>query len=112
MAYNNLLSRTDVAALSAEVVSEIMLGSSLGRSPSVVLEMSRRIPLANKQVRLPVLSVLPTPTGSTATRVSKQTTEANWENKYLNVEEIAAIARSSRNVIDDADMDIDALLSR
>jgi HK97 family phage major capsid protein len=110
MAYNNLLSRTDVAALSAEVVSEIMLGSSLGRSPSVVLEMSRRIPLANKQVRFPVLSVLPTAYWVNGDTGLKQTTEANWENTFLNVEEIAAIAVIPDAVIEDADMDIDALL--
>jgi HK97 family phage major capsid protein len=109
MAYNNLISRTDAAALSTEVVNDIMLGN-LGRTPSVVLTESRRIPIATKQVRFPVLSVLPTAYWVNGDTGLKQTTEANWDNTYLNVEELAAIAPIPEAVIEDADMDIDALL--
>lgn len=109
MAYNNLISRTDAAALSTEVVNDIMLGN-LGRSPSVVLAMSRRIPLANRQVRFPVLSVLPTAYWVSGDTGLKSTTEANWDNTFLNVEEIAAIAPIPDAVLEDSDVDIDGLL--
>lgn len=109
MAYNNLISRTDAAALSTEVVNDIMLGN-LGRSPSVVLQLSRRIPLAQRQVRFPVLSVLPTAYWVSGDTGLKQTTEANWDNTFLNVEEIAAICPIPEAVIEDSDMDIDGLL--
>jgi HK97 family phage major capsid protein len=109
MAYNNLLSRTDAAALSREIVNDIVLGN-LGDQPSVVLALSRRIPMTAKQARMPVLSVLPTAYWVNGDTGLKQTTEANWDNTFINVEELAAIVPIPEAVIEDADMDIDALI--
>jgi hypothetical protein len=91
MAYNNLISRTDAAALSTEVVNDIMLGkprpSTVGCAGDVPADPARE-----QAGRMPVLSVLPTAYWVSGDTGLKQTTEANWDNTFLNVEEIAAIA--------------------
>ena len=104
MPYNNLESRTNVAALVPEEVSRAMLTSLSAQS--VVLEMGTRIPIARNQTRFPVLSALPTAYFVTGDTGLKQTTEAAWANKYMFVEEIATIVPVPEAVIDDAGFDI------
>ncbi len=104
MAYNNVTSRTDATALIPEEVSNEMLGKALEQS--AVLSLFRRIPVGRNQVRLPVLSALPTAYFVSGDTGLKQTTEVNWTNKYLNVEEIAAIMPVPDNVLADVDANI------
>ncbi|MER7155029.1 phage major capsid protein [Streptomyces lydicus] len=104
MAYNNLTSRTDATALIPEEVSNEMLGKALEQS--AVLSLFRRIPVGRNQVRLPVLSALPTAYFVSGDTGLKQTTEVNWTNKFLNVEEIAAIMPVPDNVLADVDANI------
>lgn len=104
MAYNNLTSRTDATALIPEEVSTEMLGKALEQS--AVLSLFRRIPVGRNQVRLPVLSALPTAYFVSGDTGLKQTTEVNWTNKYLNIEEIAAIMPVPDNVLADVDANI------
>ena len=104
MPYNNLISRTDAAALIPEdVVREVIAGVE---AESAVLTRFRRVTLSRAQQRMPVLSVLPTAYFVTGDTGLKQTTEVNWANKYLDVEELAAIVPIPQNVLDDADFDI------
>jgi HK97 family phage major capsid protein len=102
--YNNLTSRTDSAALVPEEVSLEMLR----RAPdsSAVLQMFRRIPVGRAQVRFPVLSALPIAYFVNGDTGLKQTTEINWTNKYLNIEEIATILPVPDNVVADVDANI------
>jgi HK97 family phage major capsid protein len=102
--YNNLTSRTDVAALIPEQVSNDMLGKATEQSAA--LQMFRRIPVAATQVRFPILSALPMAYWVSGDTGLKQTTEVGWSNKYLNVEEIATIMPVPDNVIDDVQQDI------
>ncbi|MFD4912847.1 phage major capsid protein [Streptomyces virginiae] len=104
MAYNNLTSRTDASALIPEEVYNEMLGKAT--EESAVLNLFRRIPVGRAQVRIPVLSALPTAYFVTGDTGLKQTTEVNWTNKYLNVEEIAAIMPVPDNVVADVEADI------
>lgn len=104
MPYNNIISRTDAAALIPEEVSREMLGKV--REESAVLRMFRRVPVARAQVRFPILSALPVAYWVTGDTGLKQTTEANWTNKFLNIEEIACIVPIPENVVDDADFDV------
>lgn len=104
MAYNNLTSRTDAAALIPEEVSKSMLGKAI--EDSAVLSMFKRIPVARSQVRLPVLSALPVAYWVTGDTGLKQTTEINWANKYLNIEEIAVIMPFPDNVLADVDANL------
>lgn len=104
MAYNNITSRTDAAALIPEEVSKTMLGKAVENSS--VLSMFRRIPVSRNQVRLPVLSALPVAYWVSGDTGLKQTTEMAWQNKFLNIEEMATIMPVPDNVIDDIDANI------
>jgi HK97 family phage major capsid protein len=101
--YNSLVSRTDVAALVPEEVSSAMLTSLAAESS--VMALGTRIPLARNQTRFPVLSALPTAYFVSGDTGLKQTTEAAWANKYLYVEEIAAIVPIPEAVLEDSDFD-------
>jgi HK97 family phage major capsid protein len=104
MAYNNLTSRTDAQALIPEEVSNEMLGKATEQS--AVLQLFRRVPVQAGQVRFPVLSALPMAYWVTGDTGLKQTTEVNWTNKYLNIEEIATIMPVPDNVLADVDANI------
>lgn len=104
MAYNNLVSRTDAGALIPEEVSRDMIRRAT--DDSAVLRLFRRVPVGRNQVRFPVLSALPVAYFVNGDTGLKQTTEVNWANKYLNIEEIAAIVPVPDNVVADVDMNI------
>ncbi len=102
MPYNSLVSRTDAAALIPEEVSKEMMGKV--REQSAVLTLFRRVPVAGTQVRFPILSALPIVYWVTGDTGLKQTSEAAWANKYLNIEELAVIVPIPESVA----MDLDA----
>ena len=102
--YNNLTSRTDAAALIPEEVSTEMLRRATDESAT--LSLFRRIPVSRAQVRFPVLSALPVGYFVNGDTGLKQTTEVNWTNKYLNIEEIATIMPVPDNVVADVDVNI------
>lgn len=104
MAYNNLISRTDAAAMIREVVSDLMLGGIT--TTSAVLSLFTRINVPTNQTRFPVVSALPTAYFVNGDTGLKQTTEVNWANKYLDVEELAAIVVVPDAVRDDSGFDI------
>jgi HK97 family phage major capsid protein len=102
--YNNIISRTDVQALIPEDVSNVMLHNL--EAESAALTLSTRIPVSSNQTRLPILSALPTAYFVSGDTGIKQTTEVNWANKFLNVEELAAIVPIPEAVLDDASFDV------
>lgn len=104
MAYDNLISRTDAGALMPEEVSNTFLGGV--DENSEVLTGFTRVPVGRAQVRFPVLSALPVAYFVNGDTGQKQTTEVNWDNKYLDIEEIAVIVPVPDAVIDDADQPI------
>lgn len=104
MPYNNVISRTDAAALIPEDVAADVLTRVVDQSASLTL--MRRIPVAQSQQRIPVLSALPTAYFVNGDTGIKQTTEVNWANKYLNIEEIACIVPIPEAVLDDASYDV------
>lgn len=104
MAYNNILSRTNAQALIPEVVANDILGGLTNQSAA--MQLFRQVRMATNQTRMPVLSALPTAYFVTGDTGLKQTTEAAWANKLLNVEELAAIVPISEAVLDDAGFDV------
>lgn len=104
MPYNNLTSRTDAAALIPEEVSTAIIGRAT--TASGVLSLFRKVPVGRAQLRMPVLSALPIAYFVNGDTGLKQTTEVNWANKFLNIEEIATIMPVPDNVLADADVDV------
>ena len=104
MPYNNVMSRDDVSALIPEELSEAMLSGAIDES--IALSKFTRLPVRRNQARLPVLSALPTAYFVEGDTGLKQTSEANWANKYLNVEEIAVILPIPESVLEDTDTPI------
>lgn len=104
MAYNNIISRTDAQSTMPEEVSDAFLKGLTNQS--AVLSQFTRVPVGRAQVRFPVLSALPIAYFLTGDTGLKQTTEVNWANKYLNIEEIAAIVPVPESVIADAGVPI------
>lgn len=104
MAYNNVVSRTDAGALIPEEVSRDMIRRAT--DDSATLSLFRRVPVSRNQVRFPVLSALPVAYFVNGDTGLKQTTEVNWTNKYLNIEEIATIMPVPDNVVADVELDI------
>lgn len=100
MAYDNLISRTDAAALIPEEVSAAMRSNLANESAARAL--FRTVPVGRAQTRFPVLSALPLAYFVTGDTGLKQTSEVNWANKYLNIEEIACIVPIPESVIADA----------
>jgi hypothetical protein len=102
VAYDNLTSRTD-AVPSSPRGRQRVLTKATEQSAALLF---RRIPVNRAQARMPVLSALPVAYWVTGDTGQKQTTELAWQNKYLNVEEIAVILPIPNNVADDVDYDI------
>jgi hypothetical protein len=103
-AYDNVISRSDAAAMIPEDVVNVMLGNL--KNESFALDAFTRIPVAQSQTRLPILSALPVAYWVNGDTGLKQTTEVNWANKYLNIEELAAIVPIPENVLDDTSFDV------
>lgn len=107
MPTNSLIDRDDAGALiPEEVVKRIFARAT---EASTVMRLARRLPnMARGQLRLPVLSSLPTAYFVDGDSGLKQTTDVVWANKYINAGEIAVIVRIPDTVADDADYNIAA----
>lgn len=105
MPYNNIIDRSDAAALIPQEVSNEIIRNVPQRS--TVMRLARRLPnLSRAQKRLPIMSALATAYFISGDNSQKQTTEVNWENKYIDAEELAVIVPIPEAVIDDAAYDI------
>jgi HK97 family phage major capsid protein len=105
MGYSNLISATDAAALIPEEASAEILKNIAATNP--VFNLARRLPnMSRSQYRLPVMSALATAYFVSGATGMKQTTEVNWENKYVDAEEVAAIVPIPEAVLNDSDFDI------
>jgi HK97 family phage major capsid protein len=105
MPYNNLISRTDAAALIPEDVSAEIMNSVAEMNP--IMRLARRLPnMSSAQRRLPVMSALATAYFVAGDTGLKQTSEVDWANKYIDAEEVACIVPIPEAVLNDAGYDI------
>jgi HK97 family phage major capsid protein len=104
MAYDNVTSRADVSASIPEDVGQEI--TKQAEESSAVFGLFQRVDLASSQQRVPVLSALPIVYWVNGDTGLKQTTELAWKNKYLNVEELAAILPIPDAVAEDMEFDI------
>lgn len=105
MPYNSVISRTDAAALIPEEVSDAILTEVAGSNQ--LMTLARRLPnMSRAQTRMPVMSALATAYFVSGDTGLKQTTEVNWENKYIYAEEVACIVPIPEAVLEDQDYDI------
>jgi HK97 family phage major capsid protein len=103
--YSSAIDRTGSQALMPEDASrEIIQGAP---QQSTVLRLARRLPnMTRAQQRMPVLSSLPTAYFVTGDTGLKQTSSIDWDNKYINAEELAVIVPIPEAVLDDSDYDM------
>lgn len=104
MPYNSIISRSNAQAQIPEVVSNRIQG--LVTEQSAALSLFPHINMPTNETRLPVLSALPTAYFVNPTDTGlKQTTQVTWANKFLDVEEIAAIVPIPESVLADVSFD-------
>lgn len=103
--YDQLIDRTDAAALIPEDVATGIIQGAVANS-AVLRKFRRLANMSRAQQRMPVLSALPAAYWVSGDTGLKKTTDQAWGNKYLNVEEIAVLVPIPQAVLDDANYDI------
>ncbi len=107
MPYNNIITRSEAAALIPEDAANYITQNAPGSSIIMGMMPTTRVTMSRKVKRFPVLSVLPSAYWvATSDTGLKQTSEANWENVNLEAEELAVIIPIPEAVLDDAEYDI------
>ena len=103
---NNTLitGRTDAAPLIPEEVQQQIAQDTVEQSAA--LQLFQNVNLSSKTMRMPVLSTLPVAYFVNGDTGMKYTTKVAWENRYLNVEEIAVLVPIPENVLDDSEFDM------
>jgi HK97 family phage major capsid protein len=107
--YNSVTGRTDAAPLIPEDVQRQIVEDTVQQSAA--LQLFENVPMSTKTTRLPILSALPVAYFVNGDTGLKQTTKMAWENKYLNVEEIATIVPIPESVLDDSEFDMWAAIT-
>jgi HK97 family phage major capsid protein len=103
--YNAQVTRADAPQGPEQVITNAIL-QGLPEASMVLGAGPRRVTMARAQARMPVLSVLPEAYFVNGDTGLKETTRAAWQNKFLNVEELAVIVPIPDAVVEDTDLDI------
>lgn len=101
MPYDNIIDRSGAAGLMPEEYSLKLLKEV--KDASLVLTAFEDVPMARGQDRMPVLSALPVAYFVGADTGLAQTTQADWENKYMNAETLMTFVPIPEAVVEDAD---------
>jgi len=100
MAYNSLISRTDMGGMiPVEYAREIIQGAT---EQSAVMRLGRRLrDMTTQQRTMPVLSALPLAYFVNGDTGLKKTSEVNWEGITITAEELAVIVPIPQSALDD-----------
>ena len=100
MAYNSLISRTDMGGMiPVEYAREIIQGTT---EQSAVMRLGRRLrDMTTQQRTMPVLSALPLAYFVNGDTGLKKTSEVNWEGITITAEELAVIVPIPQSALDD-----------
>lgn len=105
MPYNNLISRTDAAALIPTETSAEIIKAVAATNP--LMSMARRLQnMGSGTLSMPVMSALATAYFVNGDTGLKQTSEANWANVNVHAEELAVIVPIPEAVLSDSTYDI------
>lgn len=105
MPFDNVISRSDAAALIPEEVSTELLTNVAGSNP--LMKLARQLQrMSRAQKRLPVMSALATAYFVSGDTGKKQSSEVDWTNKYIDAEELAVIVPIPEAVLDDVGYDV------
>ncbi len=101
---DDLITRTDAGALIPEETANEIIQEM--PKASAALSLFRRMTMSRKQRRLPVLSALPYAYFRTGDTGMAKPTSMEWENKYLEAEELDCIVPIPEAVFEDSEYDI------
>lgn len=104
MPFDNVTDATSVGRLIPEATAAEILKNV--PQQSAALSLFRRVPLSTRTARQNVLNALPMAYFVNGDTGYKQTTEMEWRDVVMTVEEIATIIPVPINVIDDASFDL------
>lgn len=100
--YSEIIERADSNdPLIPETITNALIQEDVPKQ-SVLLTRARRVPMSNKVMKQPVLSALPKAYWVGGDTGLKQTTKAQWENKFITAEELAVIVPIPDTYFDDA----------
>lgn len=105
MPYNNLIGRTDIDSMVPALVSQDVVKQIVETNP--LFSLAKRLPdMSSYTYTMPVMSALALGYFVSGDTGLKQTTEVNWEDKYVTAEEVAVIVPIPESVLNDSNFDI------
>jgi HK97 family phage major capsid protein len=105
MPYNSLVGRTDIDSMVPAPVSQDVLKQIVETNP--LFSLAKRLPdMSSYTYTMPVMSALALGYFVSGDTGLKQTTEVNWEDKYVTAEEVAVIVPIPESVLNDSGFDI------
>ena len=108
MTYSAAIDRTEAGPLIPEDAAHEIIAATVEKS--FALSTFDRVPMSRKQRRLPILDRKPIAFFVNGDTGLKQTSDAKWDNLYLNAEELAVLVPIPDLIADDVDYDLWGLL--
>lgn len=105
MPYNSVIGSSDLGSLIPTSVSTDVMKQVVETNP--IFNLAKRLPnMSAHTYTLPVMSALALAYFVTGEAGLKQSTEVNWEDKYITAEELAVIVPIPESVLKDSNFDI------
>ena len=108
MTYSAAIDRTEAGPLIPEDAAHEVIAATVEKS--FALSTFDRVPMSRKQRRLPILDRKPVAYFVNGDTGMKQTTDAKWDNLFLNAEELAVLVPIPDTIYADSEYDLWSLL--